>query len=48
MQRFKNILAYVDLALNEHPAQARGVRACLEALASHARSQSTPFSTSAK
>lgn len=26
MQRFKNILAYVDLALDEHPALARGVR----------------------
>lgn len=26
MQRFKNILAYVNLALDEHPALARGVR----------------------
>lgn len=26
MQRFKNILAYVDLALDEHPTLARGVR----------------------
>jgi hypothetical protein len=26
MQRFKNILAYVNLALDAHPALARGVR----------------------
>ena len=29
MQRFKNILVYVDLALEEHPALARGVRLAL-------------------
>ncbi|MCA9020536.1 MAG: hypothetical protein KDA74_10360 [Planctomycetaceae bacterium] len=26
MQRFKNILSYVNLALDEHPALERGVR----------------------
>ncbi len=48
MRRFKNILAYVDRELDEHPALARGVRVCLGMLPSHDRSQLPPFYISAK